>query len=360
MGSIFFTGFPGFLGAQLLPRVLERSPEDVAVCLVQPKFASVAAARVEAIVAGEPALGDRIRLVEGDITAPDLGIRAQGIDDIVEVFHLAAAYDLSVRRDLAMRVNVEGTRNVLALAARSGRLRRFQYVSTCYVSGRFRGVFRESDLERGQDFNNFYEETKYLAEVEVQRRMEEGLPGTIYRPSVVVGDSRTGETQKFDGPYFVMQWLLRQPRVAVLPMIGDARRHSLNVVPREFVIDAIAHLSGLDSAVGTVYQLADPDPTDIDEMVRLIAHEAGRRLVRIPLPRGVAKSAIDRVPGVYRLMRIPSSAIDYFVHPTRYDTTNATRDLRRAGIEVPRFRDYVGRLVEFARAHPEIGAAAMV
>src|SRR5207247_6389267 len=134
-----------------------------------------------------------------------------------------AIYDLSVSRDAGMRVNVDGTRHVLDFAERCPSLQRFHYVSTCYVSGRHHGVFGEDDLDVGQRFNNFYEETKFLAEVEVRRRS--GLPVTIYRPSVVVGDSRTGETQKFDGPYFVIQWILRQPRVAFLPVVGRPSRY---------------------------------------------------------------------------------------------------------------------------------------
>src|SRR5204862_3895812 len=116
--------------------------------------------------------------------------------------HLAAIYDLSVPRELGMRVNVDGTRHVLDFAERCRALRRFQYISTCYVSGHHDGVFRETDLDVGQRLNNFYEETKFLAEVEVRKRS--GLPATVSRPSVVVGDSVTGATQKFDGPYFVM------------------------------------------------------------------------------------------------------------------------------------------------------------
>jgi len=120
-----------------------------------------------------------------------------------------------------MKVNVEGTRHMLDFADGCSSLRRFQYVSTCYVSGRYAGIFRETDLSKGQTFNNFYEETKYLAEVEVQEQMRQGLPATIYRPAIVVGDSRTGDTQKYDGPYFAIRWLLRQPGIAIMPVVGD-------------------------------------------------------------------------------------------------------------------------------------------
>jgi thioester reductase-like protein len=361
MDIIFFTGFPGFLGSELLPRVLERSPDAEAVCLVQPKFADLARTRAIEISAAHPHVAGRIRIVDGDITQPDLGPdnARELAPDVVEIFHLAAVYDLSVGRDFAMRVNVDGTRHMLDFARACPRLRRFQYVSTCYVSGRYSGVFTEDHLEEGQRFNNFYEETKYLAEVEVQRAMRGGLPVTIYRPSVVVGDSRTGATQKFDGPYFVIQWLLRQPKLALLPVVGDATRYEFNVVPREYVIGAIDHLSRRDDTAGAVFNLADPAPLTVDGTIQALAKATGRTVMRIPLPLTVAKAAIDWVPGVYPLMRIPSSAVDYFVHPTRYGTEKTRAALAGSGVDCPHLAEYAARLVEFVTAHPEIGSKAM-
>lgn len=346
MATLFFTGYPGFLGSELLPRLLRRDPGATALCLVQPKFAAMARERARP-------LGDRVRFIEGDITAP---IEAPA-DDVAAIYHLAAVYDLSVKRDLAMRVNVEGTRHVLDFAERCRNLKRFDYVSTCYISGHYSGVFRETDLDAGQRFSNYYEETKFLAEVEVRKRR--GLPATVYRPAVVVGDSATGATQKFDGPYFVMQWLLRQPRLAFLPVVGRPKRYTFNVVPRDFIVDALEALTGRDATIGGTFQLADPEPMTVDETIDCIARATRRTVVRIPLTLGLAKFAIERVPGVYRLMRIPSAAVNYFVHPASYDTTNAQAALAAAGIRVPRFREYAARLVDFVRAHPEIGSAAM-
>ncbi len=346
MPTLFFTGYPGFLGSELLPRLLRRSPDLRARCLVQPKFAAMARERAAA-------LGDRVEIVEGDITKP----LTASADDVVEIWHLAAIYDLAVKREFAMHVNVEGTRNVLDFAQRCRSLTRFQYFSTCYVSGRYRGLFRETDLERSQTFNNYYEETKYLAEVDVQFRMRAGLPATIYRPAIVVGDSTTGATQKYDGPYFVMQWILRQPRIAILPVLFGAKNYVINVVPRDFVLNAIERLSAMPQSLNKVYQLADPDPMTIDEAIRAIAQATGRTVVRIPQPKWLAKGALDYVPGVYKLLRIPSASVDYFVHPTRYDVTNSRTDL--GSYAIPKFRDYLPNLVNFVRAHPEISAAAM-
>lgn len=357
----FFTGFPGFLASELLPRVLCRAPDAEAVCLVQPKYAPIARVRVDELARRSPSLRGRVHVAEGDVTLPDLGLgEAGGLRERVgEVWHLAAVYDLAVPRDVGVRVNLDGTRHVLDFARRCPGLERFQYVSTCYVSGRWPGEFTEDDLEKGQAFNNFYEETKYLAEVEVRRAMRDGLPATVYRPSVVVGDSATGATQKYDGPYFVVRWLLRQRRVALMPVVGDPRRTVFNVVPRDFVVDAIAYLAARPGTAGRTYALADPDPPTVDAMLDVLARATGRTVVRVPLPLRVARGAIEHVPGVYRLMRIPAPAVDYFVHPTRYDTAAARAALAGSGIAVPRFAEYAGRLVRFVREHPEVAAAAM-
>jgi len=131
-------------------------------------------------------------------------------------------------------------------------------------------------------------------------------------------------------------------------------------VPRDFVVAAIDYLAGQKKSAGQTYQLADPDPPTIDEAVQLLGKATGRIVLRVPMPLAVAKAAIDRVPGVYRLLEIPSSAVDYFIHPTFYDTANATRDLAPAKLACPRFADYLPKLVTFMKAHPEIASEAMV
>jgi thioester reductase-like protein len=361
--AIFMTGFPGFLGKALLPRIMARTGET-AVCLVQPKYQPVAELRVKELVAEDGSLGGRIKLVEGDITVPGLGLSEKDGGEIwptaTEIWHLAAVYDLTVEPELATRVNVDGTQHVLEAAVQCERLHRFHYFSTCYVSGRHPGPFSEDDLEVGAPFHNHYEATKHIAEVEVRRRMAKGLPATIYRPSIVVGDSRTGETQKYDGPYFALQLLLRQPGVAVLPVIGDPSLTSVNVVPRDFVIDAVTYLSGLPQSAGRTYALADPHPLTVSAMFNVFAEATGRRVIRVPLPRRAAKAAVRYVPGVRRLLRIPPELVDYLADPTWYLTTNATADLAGSGIAVPPLATYAGRLVEYMRAHPEVSPEAMV
>jgi thioester reductase-like protein len=361
MGIIFFTGFPGFLGAELLPRILACTPEHRATCLVQSKFADLARRRAEELAIAHPDLQDRLDIVEGDITQPGIGIEHSKSlrSSIVQIYHLAAIYDLSVGRDLAMRINVEGTRRMLEFACDCPGLTRFQYVSTCYVSGKHSGSFSEEDLDKGQKFNNFYEETKFLAEVEVRKNIREGLPATIYRPAIVVGDSRTGTTQKYDGPYSIIRFLLRQPAIAILPVVGDLNKTEVNVVPRDFIMDAITFLSARPQSKGRTFQLADPKPLTAEQMVQEIAKATQRKLFRIPVPLSLAKMSLAHIPGMQRLVGIPPDTLDYFVHGTHYTTARTQSALQEGGVRCPHFPEYVGNLVGFVRAHPEVGSAAM-
>ena len=361
MADILFTGFPGFLGSALLPRVLKRAEGDRAVCVVQGKFAEAADERRREIERRHPETAGRIELVEGDITESGLGMDngAARPKAVREIFHLAAIYDLAVSREAGMRVNVEGTRRVLEFAENCSKLERLQYVSTCYVSGRWAGAFTEDDLEKDQVFNNYYEETKFLAEVDVQRAMRGGLPATVYRPAIVVGDSRTGATQKYDGPYAMIRLIMRQPLVAIAPVIGDPTVVRVNVVPSDFVVDAIAHLSGALQAAGTVYQLADPAPLTVDELIDEIGRAIPKRVVKVPTFASVAKPMLEYVPGAEWLTGIPHDQVDYFIHPTHYTCGNTLADLEGTNIAAPPFPSYVGNLVQFVREHPDIGASGM-
>ncbi|RMH61303.1 MAG: NAD-dependent epimerase/dehydratase family protein [Bacteroidetes bacterium] len=364
MPTWFVTGFPGFLGSALVGRLLDRAGAGTTLtCLVQPRFRDVAVARVAALEAAWPAARGRLRLVEGDITRPDLGLGASGYAalqaGVEAIYHLAAVYDLGVRREVGMRVNVDGTRHVLQLADGCSALRRLHYVSTCYVSGRYDGVFTEDDLDVGQRFNNHYEETKYLAEVAVQEAMRQGLPATVYRPAIVVGDSRTGATQKYDGPYYLIRWVLRWRRVAPMPLFGDPHRVEVNLVPSDYVIDALAYLSAQSETAGRVYHLSDPRPETVDGVLRLIEQTTGRRLLRLRLPPGPSLALMTHVPRLARWTGIEPQALPYFSHPTRYTCANTLRDLDGSGIACPALADYLPMLVAYVQAHPDVPATAM-
>jgi thioester reductase-like protein len=360
MSTALFTGFPGFLGARLLPRLLELQPELTVVCLVQPRFLELARLEIASLEKHHRKLHGRLQAVEGDITSPGLGLEAKAAarlrDRLTSAYHLAAVYDLAVSRALGMKVNVEGTRNVLELLRKAKHFERLHYVSTCYVAGDTTGVFKETDLDVSQGFKNFYEETKYLAEKEVAGS---GLPVTIYRPSIVVGDSRTGETAKFDGPYFTLTAMERVPSHTVFFRIGSGRNPA-NLVPVDYVVEGMARLASMKESRGRTYHLADPDPLSAFEVGELFARELGKTFSYLPVPKGLAK-AFFRPGIVQRTFGMPMETIDYFDHPCRFDTTEAVRDLGARGVVCPRLPDYVSKLVEFYRKKKgEVRRSAMV
>jgi thioester reductase-like protein len=359
-GDVLFTGFPGFIGARLLPRLLELQPGARFVCLVQERFLPAARDSIAAIERAHPGIRGRLDTVVGDITAPDLGIeggRARELQrGLAAAYHLAAVYDLAVAREVAHRINVEGTRNVIAFLAGAPGLQRLHYVSTCYVSGRASGTFRESDLDVGQSFRNHYEETKFLAEVDVVRS---GLPVTIYRPGIVVGDSRTGETGKFDGPYFTLEAMKRVPSPGVFMRIGSGRSPA-NMVPVDFVVEALAQLASVEASRGQTYQLTDPAPLAVVDVARLMASALGKSFVYPPVPLAVAK-ALFSPPAVQRFFGMPVQTLDYFAGQCHYDTSNATRDLAPLGVRCPPLPEYIDRLVAFWRSkRGEVRRQAMI
>lgn len=362
---LFFTGFPGFLGSELIRELLPKLPHQKALCLVQKKFLDLAQEQRKLF---PPEIQSRVEFVEGDLTLPHLGLTPEFLVkdtlSITQIFHLAAVYDLNVAEELAMKVNLGGTKNTLEFAKLCTNLKSFQYVSTCYVSGRTKGTFYETDLSKGQKFNNFYESTKYLAELEVQKAMKEGLPCTIYRPGVVVGNSHTGETQKFDGPYFVLQWLMRQPgRFAILPTIFakdcSSDHCALDVVPSDFVVKSIVYLSQKEEAKNHVFQLADPMPLRVPEILQEFERVLHKKIIKIPLPLGLARFALKHIPFLERWMGVPHSALNYFANPSHYDVTNTQKALQGSGIVIPHFKVYLPHLVSYMRTHKNIRSKAL-
>ena len=358
--ALLMTGFPGFLGSALLPRLLARREDAHAVCLVPHGHLAAARARVDELRHEHPGTAGRVQLVQGDLTAPHLGLSARGrrlLDGVDEVWHLAAVYDLAVPAETARLVNVDGTARVLQLCMDLPELRRLHYVSTCYVSGRYAGEFGEDMLEEGQEFRNHYEATKHEAEVLVRKAMADGLPATIYRPGIVVGDSSTGATQKYDGPYFLASFLRRQLPVALVPAVPEDARFCL--VPRDFVVEAMDRLSAREDSAGRTYALTDPEPPTVREVVATFARILGKRVVWVPVPVWLTKAALGHVPGLERLLGLPAESLEYSTSPTTYATTNTLADLRGTDLRCPAFADYAERLLEFMREHPEVGSRAM-
>jgi len=342
---IFLTGVPGFLGTRLLRSLADEHPDSTLGLLVQPKFESKAQQ-----VVTDLGLGDRAELLPGDITEPDLGL-GDRYDEVQEAItmacHLAAVYDLSIPRDIGWRINVEGTRHVLDLLAQSPNVERFGYVSTAYVSGERTGTIYEDELIHNARFKNFYEETKYHAEVLVQDRMDD-VPTMIFRPAVVVGDSETGETDKFDGPYFILNALRQLPTYTLMTRIGSGTE-PVNFVPVDFAVDAMTHLLSHDENTDTVFHLTDPKPLTTQAVLDLFSDLLDKKVAYVPVPPSVARTLMDT--GAGRYLGISPELIDYFDHPSRYDNTHTQEALDGTGIACPSLPSYAPKMVEYMRRH---------
>jgi thioester reductase-like protein len=351
--TIFLTGFPGFIAGRLVERLAREGARFL--LLVQPAFVERARKDIARIVESTGAATESFRVVEGDITKDDLGLAPAELEDArretTALFHLAAIYDLGVRRDTAFRVNVVGTRNVNRFARSLKNLRRYNYVSTCYVAGRRTGVILESELRHDAGFRNFYEETKYLAELEVEALKGE-LPLTIHRPSVVCGDSKTGETAKYDGVYYLINYLRMWPGALTLANIGNADVR-LNVVPVDFVVEAMASLAADERASGATVQIADPAPLTTRELFDVIAKNLAGRESLFTLPAVLVRSSLN-IPASEKATGLPRVGVPYFFLKQTYDTTRMTQLLEPRGVRCPPFPEYVNALLDFVERHPKL------
>ena len=351
--TLFITGFPGFIANRLLERLAGN--DCCFILLVQPSFRDRARDEVVRLaqVAGK-SIAD-FQLVEGDISQPGLGLTAEHAalarEQTTRAFHLAAVYDLAVERELAMRVNVGGTRNVLEFARTMPHLRHFHHVSTCYVAGKREGVILETELHHNAGYRNFYEESKYLAEMEVDSLKNE-LPITIHRPSVVCGDSQTGETAKYDGVYYLILYLLKWPSVLELINIGN-HEVSLNLVPVDYVVDAMAALAFDERAIGKTVQLADPAPLTTNQLFNAIAGAINGGHSRITAPTSWV-SYLLMLPPSPRITGLPHNAVPYFFVRQLYDPSQANELLAPHAIQCPPFESYVDNIIRFVRQHPTL------
>lgn len=344
---VFLTGFPGFIARRLTERLNQKAPDTHFSLLVEERFRAVAEAALTRLkLRGE--------CLVGDVTRPDLGLSDRTYRDVAatatHVWHLAALYDLAAPAAHAYRVNVVGTANVLDFAERATGLARFDYVSTCYVSGARTGVVLETELDCGQTFKNHYEATKCWAEIEVRRRMHR-VPATIHRPSVVVGDSRTGETEKYDGPYFILKLLDRMPRWTPLFHVGRAAAPA-NLVPVDWVVEAMLEIWGRAESLGKTVHLADPHPHSARETLDAMARHLGFKKPRGALPPRLVENALA-LRAVRTRVRVPREAIAYFNVDVRFDTENQRKLLEGTSLRCPDFLTILPLLTDYMRRHPE-------
>ena len=351
--TIFVTGFPGFLATRLVRRLALEGARFI--LLTQPSFVPAACEASLEIARDTGTSLENFEIIDGDITKPDLGMAAAGLEkarqETSTIFHLAAIYDLAVAQDVAATVNVEGTMNLNQFAKSVKNLRRYHYVSTCYVAGRRQGLIKETELHHEAGFRNHYEQTKYLAEISVDA-LKTDLPVTIHRPAVVCGDSKTGETAKYDGIYYLIHYLRKWPVGLTLLNIGNPGV-SLNLVPVDFVIESMVALAKDERAVGATVQLADPTPLTTQELFDAISKAIRGRDSLATVPSGIVYPVL-MLPLAPKITGLPHSAVPYFFLEQTYDTTRARELLEPHGIRCPAFTDYVDVLVNFVAENAEL------
>ncbi len=350
MSLSLLTGFPGFIGRRLVRQLLAEDGDARVAVLVEPRMLETAR-QVAADIDPE-----RVELLSGDITDRRLGVSDSDYErlaaDVPRVFHLAAIYDLAVPLEAARRVNVEGTENVIAFCRAASSLERFAYVSTAYVAGDRTGVVREQDLAAGQGFKNHYESTKYEAELRVRQAMDE-VPTTIVRPAIVVGDSQTGETEKFDGPYFILRLIARARQLHVPIMTFGRAEAPFNAVPVDYIVRGLVAAATDPRAEGETLHLVDPEPLSAHELFEVLAKEYAGRSPHGRLSPRLGAAALRVKPLRSLFGGTPRQSLVYLNHPVTFDTARAVDILEPHGLRPPNFRDYVGPMVSFFKAHED-------
>jgi thioester reductase-like protein len=345
--SVLVTGFPAFTAKRMVTKVLSADPAARVFLLSRDKFAEDAA-RFLAGLPGEHAR--RAETVIGDVCDMDLGLSGSEFqllaNQVTTIHHLAGIYYMGVDKATARRVNVEGTRGVLELAGESRRLRRLCHWSTAAVSGKRRGVILEDELDQGQGFYNFYEETKFAAE-QLAAAAQRRVPITIFRPGIIVGDSRTGEIDKFDGPYYLMVLVATNSLQVHLPLPGRGTA-PLPLVPIDYVIDAAYALSTDARAAGRTFHLTDPNPFSARAVYELVAERSHTKPPRGFIPKQLAQTLL-RAPGIERLARAPLAFLESFDRQVFYNCRHALELLAGTGIRCPSFDTYAERLVRYVR-----------
>ncbi len=341
------TGFPtSFLAVRMVRKILREEPRTFLRCVVQEKFLARAEELLEPLTPAEVA---RVEILQGDVAAMDLGLSGSEFvalsREVTVIHHCASATYLGVDRDVAERLNVEGVREVLELAREATHLERLVHWSSALVSGARRGLVLETELEK-QGFRNVVEETRYRGERLVRAAMAK-VPVTILRPSILVGDSTTGEIDRFEGPYLLVMLMLNAPvdlRVP-LPGRGDV---PLNLVPIDYVVDAGWEIARDPRSIGRTFHLVDPEPASAREVFERIARSAGRPSPRGSLPTNLA-TALLRTPGLERFAHVPRAFLEQLATEVVYDQSGTREILGERGIRCPRFDTYVDVMVDFVR-----------
>lgn len=340
------TGFPNFRARKMVEYLLVVEPRSLFYLIVRDKFAKDAAKIIAAL---PKAHRERVVIIEGDAAAMDLGLsgaeyRTLGAE-IDRVHHLAQITYPGVPRDTTEQTNIGAIREVVELGRCCTNVRSIVVHSSALVSGNREGLVLEDELNRGQSFRSHVEES--LARAERLARKASPLPIVVLRPTLIVGDSATGEIERFDGPYLLILVIVTSPQdfPVPLPTRGDALLH---LVPIDYVVRAAHYIGRQPGAVGRTFHLADPRPLTVRRVFELVAQSGGKRLPGGFIPTQLTKALLS-APGLGLFAKSPRAFVDTLATPVRYDTRNTDEILAPTPIRCPPFESYVDALVSYVR-----------
>jgi len=358
----FVTGATGFIGKRLVKTLLARRGSTVHFLVRRESEHKVA----ELLAYWGVGKGRAIP-VYGDLTAKKMGVAADDLKalkgQVDHMYHLAAVYDLAADADSQIAVNVEGTRAAVEFA-KAIDARHFHHVSSIAAAGLYEGVFREDMFDEAENLDHPYFMTKHESEKIVRRECK--VPWTVYRPAAVVGDSKTGEMDKIDGPYYFFKLIQRMRQILPpwFPSVG-LEGGRINLVPVDFVVAALDHISHQPRASGQCFPLVDPKGYRVGDILDVFSRAAHAPKMNVFvnaalfgfIPKSVKKGLMALAPvrrirnAVMKDLGLPEDVLMLVNYPTRFDRRETDKALAGSGIECPNLHDYAWRLWDYWERH---------
>jgi thioester reductase-like protein len=347
----FVTGATGFIGKRLVKKLLARKG-SVVYFLMREESRD----KIPALIEYWGTTKNRAIPVFGDLRSTKLGVSKEETKalakNIDHFFHLAAIYDMKADAESQMEVNIEGTRNTVAFANAIG-AGCLHHVSSIAAAGLFEGIFREDMFEEAENLDHPYFASKHESEKIV--RKESKVPFRVYRPGLVVGDSKTGEMDKIDGPYYFFKLIqrIRQMLPPWMPTIG-IEGGRINIVPVDYVVDAMDHIAHQPKLDGKCFHLTDPEPMRVGDVLNTFARAAHAPTMSMRInaalfgfiPKSIKKGMMSLTPvrrvrnAIMKDLGLPEDIMQFVNYPTRFDNRDTAAVLRGSGIACPRLEDY--------------------
>ena len=362
----FVTGATGFIGKRLVKKLLEHKG-SVVHFLIRKESASKVDALRDYWGLNDTKGAARAVPVFGDLTAKKLGVEADDVKklkgQIDHFYHLAAVYDLGASEEEQITVNIDGTRNTVEFAKAIG-AGHMHHVSSIAAAGLYEGVFREDMFEEAENYDHPYFRTKHESEKIVRKECK--IPWSVYRPAMVVGDSQTGEMDKIDGPYYFFKLIqrMRQFLPPWMPAIG-LEGGRVNIVPVDFVVDALNHISHHHKVSGKCYHLVDPQGYRVGDVLDIFSKAAHAPKMNLFInaallgfiPKSVKKGLMALAPvrrirsAIMKDLALPEDMLTFVNYPTRFDCRDTLAALKNTNIACPNLHDYAWRIWDYWERH---------